>query len=114
MKKITLYVHSFVDLITNSSTEIYIAATESTIEGIKNIINNILSLGGSKFTADDLFEFSLPEKTEEDEDSWGDDYYQSVDLIVKAKDETSELAKDTAKAIADITGIFSINACHNG
>ena len=35
-------IHSFVDVITNSSTEIYIQATERTIEQIKVLINSIL------------------------------------------------------------------------
>ena len=62
--KYTLKIHSFVDLITNSSTEIYIGANERTITTIKELINNILKIGGSTLTSDDLFELSLTEGTE--------------------------------------------------
>lgn len=52
-------IHSFVDLITNSSTEIYIRASDKSIETLKKIIDNLLELGESKYKADDLFDFSL-------------------------------------------------------
>ena len=53
-----------VDLITNSSTEIYVEATQSTIKTIKELINNILESAGDGVTkADDLFTFELEKST---------------------------------------------------
>jgi DNA mismatch repair ATPase MutS len=49
--------HSFVDVITNSSTVIYVSINQSeeTIEKIKEFINKILIAGESNKTFDDLF-----------------------------------------------------------
>lgn len=52
-------IQSVSDVITNSSTEIYVEATEYTLNGIRNIVNSILKSVDSEYTADDLFEFSL-------------------------------------------------------
>jgi hypothetical protein len=52
-------IHSFIDLITNSSTEIYVEATEKTIKTLRELVNEILKAGKSKLRADDLFTFSL-------------------------------------------------------
>ena len=68
-------IHSFVDLITNSSTEIYIQATEKTVELLKAMINNILLVGKSELTCDDLFEISTVGE--------GGDYYNTVTISVK-------------------------------
>ena len=51
MKPIRL--HSYVDLITNSSSTIYVYDPDTNL--IKNIINAILKVGGSTKTCDDLF-----------------------------------------------------------
>jgi hypothetical protein len=107
--KYKIKIHSFVDLITNSSTEIYIEATSHTTKAIKEIVDNILKIGGSSLTCDDLFDITL-----DDEDAYENEYgYKDVSLIVKAKDENSELGKTTAKLLANLTGIFSIEACDN-
>jgi hypothetical protein len=104
--------HSFVDLITNSSTEIYIEASEKTIESIKALVNNILNLGGSSLTCDDLFTIELnPDDVAEGENSFG---YKSVGLIVKHRDPNNELGKKTAAVLADLTNMFGINAEYNG
>jgi len=59
MEKIVLKVHSFSDIITNSSSEIFINANKKTIEAVKTLINYFLEKGGSKKTADDLFVFKI-------------------------------------------------------
>lgn len=58
-RAISISFHSFVDVITNSSTTIYVRADESTIVAIKKFIDGILQKGGSTKTADDLFEFKI-------------------------------------------------------
>ena len=52
-------VHSFVDIITNSSSELYVTADRNTIEAMKNMVDAVLKAGGSDKSADDLFTFSL-------------------------------------------------------
>jgi len=109
-KKYTIKIHSFVDLITNSSTEIYIEATEKTIQSIKEIIDNILLLGNSDYTCDDLFDIELEDVSDE---GYNEDDYKDVSLIVKSKDQNSELGKTTQKLLSNITNIFDIQASDN-
>ena len=113
--KYIIRLHSFVDIITNSSTEIYIEATDKTIESLKNIINSILKMGNSTLTADDLFTIELdPDDIKETEEYANDCGYKDISLLVKCKDENSELGKTTAKILSDLTGIFGMEAAYNG
>lgn len=59
MEKILLHIHSFSDLITNSSSEIFINSNKKTIEVVKTLINYFLEKGGSSKKADDLFVFKI-------------------------------------------------------
>jgi hypothetical protein len=59
MKPILVPIHSFVDLITNSSSEAFIAATSETVTALKKVTANILSAAGSSVIPDDLFTFRL-------------------------------------------------------
>ena len=59
MHSVNIRVHSVVAPITNSSTEIFVEATENTIENVKKLINALLSLGGSDKKCDDLFDIKL-------------------------------------------------------
>lgn len=97
-------IHSFVDVITNSSTEIYIQATERTIEQIKVLINSILELGNSKVTCNDLFEISLEEMSEK-----YDDEHYDISLVVVPKKSTKNaiLAADILKKL---TSLFNMQA----
>lgn len=54
MNKITVIIHSFVDLITNSSSEIFISATDKTLKAVKDIINNL-----TDGKCDELFDVAL-------------------------------------------------------
>ena len=56
---LTIPLHSFVDLITNSSSEIFVQADENTIKSVKKLIDNLIKASGSDKTADDLFEIDL-------------------------------------------------------
>ena len=54
-----LKIHSFVDVITNSSTTIYTQFRKSAIKDSYEMINEILKLGGSDKKAEDLFDISI-------------------------------------------------------
>lgn len=56
--KVVIRIQSLIDLITNSSTEVYTKLTSSAIIYVKEIIDSLLSLGNSGKTCDDLFEVS--------------------------------------------------------
>ena len=59
MKLILIYVHSLVDLITNSSTETYIGVSEKAVIYVIKVINDILEVAGSDKTANELFDISV-------------------------------------------------------
>ena len=104
----TIKIHSFIDLISNSSTEIYVAANEHTIQAVKEIINGILKVGNSKFTCDDLFMVELGDSRE------CGDYYTRCNLIVKCKDTSNPAGATTANLLSSLTSLFEINAQYNG
>lgn len=55
-----LTVKSKIDVITNSSTEVYLIADQSSIRSIKNLVNEFLKLGGKKdLDFDDLFDVEI-------------------------------------------------------
>jgi len=56
MKSLLIPVHSFVDVITNSSTTIFVNAQSWAIWMAKSLITDILKLGWSSKTAEDLFD----------------------------------------------------------
>ncbi len=56
MKTLFIPIHSFVDVITNSSSEIFVSADDSTAKAVKELINHLLKGVGSPKTSDDLFD----------------------------------------------------------
>ena len=56
---VVIPIHSFVDVITNSSSEIFVAADQSTVKAIKKLVENLIAATGGTSTADDLFTFEL-------------------------------------------------------
>lgn len=59
MKNIYIPIHSFVDLITNSSSEIFVSDTENTVTALKEAIDSLLKLIKSDKTCNDLFDVKL-------------------------------------------------------
>lgn len=53
-----LIINSITDVITNSSTSVFVVHKESDIDSIKELVNAVLSITGN-YTFDDLFEISL-------------------------------------------------------
>lgn len=72
MNKIVITIHSFVDLITNSSTELFVCATKSTVNAAKAIIDHVT--GGR---CDELFDVELAVKVT--------DYYDDDDKYLGEK-----------------------------
>ncbi len=133
LMKIIVPVHSFVDVITNSSSEIFVSATDSTVAAAKEIVNNVLSSGGSLAKCDDLFKVSLlyhvryyddgEEDTVEKEfdneadaakfrsenaDKFGGDYdAEWNDLVIEAIDPTNEDAKKAAESLSSFFSTFN-------
>lgn len=59
MNSIPIPIHSFVDLITNSSSETFVCADKKTVQAVKELVNTFLRMGGLTQKADDLFTFEL-------------------------------------------------------
>jgi hypothetical protein len=113
MEAIKIPMHSVIDLITNSSTEIFVYS-ENSLEPAKELINEILKLQGVDQTCDDLFELSVEmsdygleqylEYEQYDQDDldveetkkqieagnipdWFEKYHVETFLVIKPKDE---------------------------
>lgn len=59
MVEIRISLHSIIDVITNSSTEIFTYPKSDAPKMIKDIINSILEDAGSEFTCEDLYTVKL-------------------------------------------------------
>jgi len=94
----TLYipVHSFVDLITNSSSEIFVSADQNTLNAIEALVQNILIAGGSTAKASDLFTFELSDNT----------------VIINSKVESDE-SHAAAARLSSLVGLFDVSARYN-
>lgn len=76
MKKYIFKIQSISDIITNSSTEVFMVYDESAFKRIKEIVNAILESTGFEQRFDDLFEIKVT-----DEDNY--DGYEVVAKDVK-------------------------------
>jgi len=104
---IQISVHSFVDLITNSSTEMYIDYSDS-IEPCKKMINEMFKTFGVYKTCDDVFDIRLRNSGDEDRQKydkdfdinapWEEDEGSPAMLILTTKDPGYE---NLAKLIKD-------------
>ena len=88
-KELVLAIHSIIDLVTNSSTEIYVTCHTKTVETIKEFVNGILKSVNSDKTADDLFDMSLyMEFSGESEISFSD--YEAGPVRIKIISKTDD------------------------
>ena len=109
-------IHSFVDIITNSSTEIFVQANEETIKNIKALINNILTIGGSALRCDDIFIMTLKSEKyspysdydddEELDEDYEDDYTWTNYLIETKPLIDSKEAELASKIIDNLSNLF--------
>ena len=70
-------IQSITDIVTNSSTEVFIRVKETAINTVKELINDLLKISGSTLQADDLFTIEIL-------------YDDSSDLMVTPKQDTTE------------------------
>lgn len=90
MNTLIIPIHSFVDLITNSSSEIFVAADKKTVKAIKTLVENLISAAGGTAKADDLFTFDLGYKCYTPE---YDEVYLTKDEIKAKKAELKSTVK---------------------
>lgn len=99
---IKVNIHSVIDAITNSSTEIFI--NTNNVGALKEFINGMLKSIGSDKTFDDIFEVQITEPRTRCE------YFEVDELILIPKDTTQEVINFTHL----VQRIFSIDATYNG
>jgi uroporphyrinogen-III decarboxylase len=124
MKKLIINLHSFVDLITNSSSEIFIQASHKFIETIKEMVNNLFELAQSNLKFDDVFVAELEvmdyesyeyvkesEITDEHRTENCDGFGESrIVVVVKENNPNGETA---AKILSKLQDLFDIQAKSN-
>ena len=91
MEKIVLNVHSFNDIITNSSSEIFVNCNNKTIKAVKTLIDYFLEKGGSTKTADDLFVFKIVSDNAQDH------------LTLKSESCLEIITKSNAEEVVNLT-----------
>lgn len=110
-------IHSFVDFITNSSTEIYVTASKKTASAVKDLIDEILKIGGSKYTHKDFFKIRtettcrcreegyLEEGEKHDTESCESAECQLVVTPIEKEQDNPELTK-VLKMLNNLVGLF--------
>ena len=91
MKSISIPIHSFVDLITNSSSETYVTATKKTVKTLEELVDSLLE--GTGKTCSDVLEIEFVD---------GDEY-TAAKIVAKAKDPSCE---KTAKILNKLASTF--------
>lgn len=100
---IKIPIHSTVDIITNSSSEIFILANQDTVNGIKNLVNNILRAAESSKTVDDLFEIKLIKSD-----------FERGYVIVSSKNASSPYSELASRTLSSLESLFNISASYEG
>lgn len=105
-EKVKIAIHSLIDLITNSSTEIFVDCTNS-VQPAKDLLQELLELNGSDKKVDEVFDVTL----EEDYNNLSDyiEYYleedEAYDTIIENykinEGEYSDREKEIDKLIKD-------------
>lgn len=93
--EIRIRVHSFCDIITNSSTTIFVTTHGKSIQMLKEFIDYLLKNAGSTMKAEDVFNFRI----DPDED-WLEDEFEGL------KEVDPELTKKIAMAQASKKGVW--------
>lgn len=121
MKPIIINYHSFVDLITNSSTEIYISCHTKSVEYLKELIDSLLKASGSDKKAEELFDFKITKedydtgkvktlKKDEDFECDPNRDFEDHFLTIIPKDKTQE----TINLCDQINRIFCLDGSYDG
>lgn len=120
-------INSITDVITNSSTSVFIIYDESNIKTIKELVNSILEISG-EYTFDDLFDIQMivnekaikeyfDEITQENIDKYQDFYWRSNDPCLAQPFEgikvipKKDISKKAANLIERIDDIFNLSYC---
>lgn len=113
--KITIPVHSVIDLITNSSSETFVTATDKAVNTIKEILSEFLSSVGDTRSVDEIFSVDLVYDGYDKDDNYtaivGTSEYAPSYVVValKVNEENPRYAK-LAKLMTDLGDGFTSTA----
>jgi hypothetical protein len=108
--------HSFVDVITNSSTEIYVAATQKTVSMFREIIDYTLAVAGSNKKCDDLLKLSVENFCSCDRYGYscsGDCESSLRTLVVEPVGEATPELQSLITRLNNLTGLFETGERYN-
>jgi hypothetical protein len=126
MTEVIIRIQSLNGIITNSSTEIITTLAEDAVDTIREMVNELLKVGGSRYCFDDLFIITT---YWDKEDEWEDagfnskeDYIERLEecggdldyrasgknYIVKAKDPKNEEAAKLLTELQNITDYIQV------
>ena len=126
MTEVIIRIQSLNDIITNSSTEIITTLDEDAVDTIREMVNELLKVGGSRYCFDDLFTITTYwDKEDEWEDagfSSKEDYIERLEecggnldyrassksYIVEAKDSKNEEAATLLTKLQSITDSIEV------
>lgn len=92
--KLNLKIQSISDIITNSSTEVFIVYDVHNKDSIKNLVNAILSIDGH-YTFDDLFQIEMIVTDTVISDLW-DKYFEELSKQFKSEEEFDDYLQNTS------------------
>jgi len=135
--------HSFISLITNSSSEIFVCAGDDTAKAIEKLIDNVLRVSGSSVRSRHLFKIDCVDEIrytnkatgkrvrelfnaeelkselaagvfdQEDVDDSIDENHPTSKIRVRALVPITDEVKEIISTLQDLTGLFSIDAEYN-
>jgi hypothetical protein len=84
-----ILLHSFVDIITNSSTEVYTTCHEKSVDMVKELINSVLKSADSEKTVDDLLEIRVYQDVWREDEEGNENEVRIYNEEVDFQDECS-------------------------
>lgn len=110
MKSIIIPLHSFVDVITNSSSEVFVTADKKTVATVKEILKLFLENANVSTPVDRVFNVKLVYNNNPDEEviDDADDYENGPKSIeVSVKEEHKGNYGELVKLMNDLNNAFS-------
>lgn len=108
MGTLQLNYHSFVDVITNSSSELYMTAKTSAAQHVEKLIDMLLAAAKSELTCDDLFNIKVVnDEGDFDNDCGGVCYDRPKKIILEPKQHSGVVQINLTKQLKQIVDVDS-------
>lgn len=112
MNTLIIPIHSFIDVITNSSSETYVTCDKQTVTAIKNILKLFLENANIATPVDEIFDVTLHYKWKEDRIADGEDVDESYEngpvyFKVTVKKEHKKNYGELTKLMNKLNDVFN-------